>query len=645
MNLTFYTYDQRWTIAFVICSVAILFSHQHSPANAQVATTSTTPAPVAAKPIGDTENDPPPQWRKKRIHLESQFGEELAEIEHWCGENELNQQQVETQRLNMKRDPLRQYIFPASSKTMPDPALQAGVLGQWVKRINTAKRNHAARIFDLAEEAANAKAGAVAYQLLHEVIYHDRDHQRVRAMLGHKMRDGRWRVATDSLKVRTAGKDHDLFEIKKGTYLQVTTPHFQIDSTVNQQRTIFLAEQLERWHDVWRQVFYEYWASESRPKGLFDGKKDVKPRRKFHVVFLRNRAEYAMHLGRRIPIGDSTGFYSSTERVSIFYDGGAEEQKTWRHELTHQLFRESEQSRKDALEKKYFWIDEGIACYFESLTDFGDYATVGGFDAQRIQFARLRFFLEGYYIDLDEFSKIGRDAFQRRQDIRRLYSQAAGVTDMLMNAGDGKYEKQFIKFLNLAYTKRPRPNSFQKILGTTNSELDQHYREYLKVPTQSVTDFLGKPELQTVLSVANAQLDGPAFKSIGRCVNLTWLDVSGSMITRERLQSLDGCDQLTQIFMTECKYGEDALSGLAVMENLREADLSGSAVSDAHLVSLSKCKSLTSLRLAGTPITDAAIPSLSRIPNLKSIDLGNTRVSRDAKLQLRAARPDITIER
>ncbi|MEL7497869.1 MAG: hypothetical protein AAFN77_09680 [Planctomycetota bacterium] len=598
------------------------------------------PQPIRAQ---ETEPEVKRNWRIERINLEHQFGEELTEIADWCRQQGIPQQVEPTFQLKINRDPQRQYIFPPTTKKMPEP--QEGVLGQWLEKVNAARRSHASRIFELAREAALADAGGIAYQLLHEVIFYDRDHEETRAMLRHIERDDYWRVASATVKVRESKRDHDLFEIPAGGYITVTTPHFQIESTVGEERTRFLADQLERWHGVWRQVFFEYWASASYPKKLFDGKAIRLPTTRFRVLFLKNQQEYLYHLSQRVRgvVAESTGYYSNTEQISIFYDGGELEQDTWQHELTHQMFRESERTRKAAFEDGYFWVDEGIACYFESLRDFDTHVTIGGFDARRVQFARLRRFLEDYYVPLEEFSAIGLSGFQKRADMRLMYSQSAGLAEMLMNDGNGELEQQFIGFLTLVYKRKPKPDAFEKLLGSSVADLDKRYVEFLKVDSERVARYLASPETQTVLSLSKADLDTAAFDSIGRCVNLLWLDISGNQVTQQRLTALAECDQLSQLFMTECAVGEDALSGLGGMKNLTELDLSGSSVTDSHLAGLAKCPALVSVKLIATRISDQGLLQLAKIPNLQEVYLSRASFSTTALAKLKSTRPRLSI--
>ncbi len=608
-----------------------------------------SPVTFAQEESGGSDNNQnqanPPNWRQARIALEHQFGKELVKIADWCRKQGLPQQVEQTYQLKIQRDPHRQYIFLPTTEAMPTPP--DGPKGQWLEKINHAKRDHANRILELARLAADAEAGATAYQLLHEVLYYDRDHQEVRDMLGHKSRDDRWVVTSDKIRIRQSTGDQELFGWPAGSYWRVETPHFEIDSLASKERTLYLAEKLEDWYSVWRQVFFEYWSTPRVVARWISGKSKARPNvgnRSFKIYFFPDKNSYLATLANRVRgIAVSAGYYSSTEQASFFYDGGENEEATWRHELTHQLFREASRADATSLRNQYFWIDEGIACYFESMCQFNGYVTLGGFDTQRLQYSRLRVFLERYYVALKDLSAIGRDGFQQRADIKLLYSQVAGITNMLMNDRSGADEQAMVEFLRLVYKGRLKPDSLPQIIGRSFEELDQQYAQFLKVDSQTVAHFLTQPETRTELSVSQAGLDFDAYQAIGHCINLNWLDLSGNRITKAGMAELKECDRLSQLFMTQCQIDADGLQPLSELDNLQELEISGSAVQDHHLESLQGLNQLLSIRVVGTRVSDQGLLALAKIPSLKTVDVTNTLVTAQGVATFNAKRPEVVI--
>jgi hypothetical protein len=333
-------------------------------------------------------------WRVKRAALDREFAQRRDKIADWCQENGLEAQIAEIYRLPLPRDLGRQYLFLPSEQSMPNPT--DDVLGQWQTQVNDLNTWQAERVFELAKRAANANAAGAAFQLLNEVLYFNKDHAEVRKILGHRKTDDGWRVAPERINVRPATKENDLLNWPAKSYLLVRTPHFQIESNASEERTRYLAEKLERWHSVWRQVFFEYWSNPKTLQRWIDGKSSYRhSKKRFRVVFFADRTSYLQQLGQFVPgVEVSTGYYSPDYRLSFFYDDRSETvEETWRHELTHQLFRETIKT-ESAFEDQYIWLNEGIAIYTESLAAFGDYVSLGGFDSRRIKYSRIRMRME-----------------------------------------------------------------------------------------------------------------------------------------------------------------------------------------------------------------------------------------------------------
>ena len=603
------------------------------------------PAPVSAQTI-QTLNYDQTNWRAYRASLEQQFGVELQEIADWCRANGIPKQVEQTFKVYVNRDPGRQYISLPDERSMPTlPENVPDLLKEWFGKVNQAKRNHAERIFDLAKQAAAQDRGTIAFQYLNDVVYYNRDHVEVRKMLGHRKTKDGWKVASDSVRVRPRKTDHDILNWQGGEYIQVLTPHFEIESNASEEQTRYLAQKLERWHDVWRQVFFEYWSSPKAVKNWIAGKSSLRmSTKRFRVVFCKDRAEYLRQLGPLVPgVKISTGYYSAKMRASFFYDGNEKVQDTWRHEVTHQLFKESGGAKGTNLEEQFIWLDEGIATYFESLKDFGGYVTLGGFDASRLQYARIRRLYENFHVPVRELSAIGRSDLQKRLDVVRLYSEAAGLTHMLMNDENGAYEERLGDFLKFVYKGRLKPGTFEKIIGKSFEELDLQYLQYLVVDSNMVERRLHKPEKLTELSLPAANLSLAAFEAIGECKNLNWLDLSKNSISLSHFSQLKQCQKINQLILTDCRFQLDSLRGLEFFPALDDIDLSGSSVHDAQLTHFRNLRSLKTLQLTGTGITDAGLMQLATVPNLKEVDVSRSRVTDAGIANLRAVRPGLRV--
>ena len=158
------------------------------------------------------------------------------------------------------------------------------------------------------------------------------------------------------------------------------------------------------------------------------------------MVLFRDRDEYVSLFARAQPQVEVTlGVYDDKNATAYFYAGDPAAETTWVHEAAHQLFYELGGAVRDVGAAGNFWIIEGIALYMESLQRGNGYCTLGGVDADRLQFARYRAANEQYYVPLEQFVRLDRETLQKHDDIRRLYSQAAGLAQFLMHYDGGRY--------------------------------------------------------------------------------------------------------------------------------------------------------------------------------------------------------------
>lgn len=592
-------------------------------------------------------------WRAQRIVLNREFRDDLQQLVLWCRENGLSDQIAETTKVYRDYGLDRQYIFLPSEKSMPTPPDSPN--GKWLEKLNDAKRVQAARLFELAKQAADANQNAIAFQLLHEVIFLDRDHEAVRKILGHKKQpDGTWKLSPERFKIRQATAKHDHFDWAPGTYFVASTTYFQIDSNASKEETELLARRLEQWHYVWRQVFFEYWTSSGLVKKWLGGKGGWKqPRQKFRIVFFRDHADYLTQLSSRgwggRGIVESSGFYFGQENVSCFPatdSAGVRDESTWRHELAHQLFRESIRSVPNPFDEQFLWLDEGVALHFESLQMFDEkYATLGGFDSKRLQYARIRKMREGFHVPIQQLAEMDQKTFQTRSDIGMIYSESAGLVHMMMDSRNLDLQQPLVNIMKIIHKGRLRPGSFQRLLGRTFAELETEYNEFLKVSRRDVDKRIESPETREELSLPNADLSDESFEVLGECVNLQWLDLAGATLTKKRVLELKKLDSLRKLFLRRTSIEPGALKLLDQLASLQELDLSASSISDSDLNALLSLPGIESLQVANTRVTDAGLVTIAKMPSLRELDVRNLKLSPQALQQFSRARPNVQVVR
>ena len=608
-----------------------------------------SPADLLAQ---ESENN----WRSDRVTIDRRYAEELQEVSLWCRSEGMIKQAEQTLALYKKRDPHRQYIFlpteedGLNSTTATVKTTDAKIL-EWSKRLKEARANHAQTVFKMAKVAAEDNAGAIAFQMLHEAVYFDPELSEVRSILGHKRTKKGWQVGPDRIRAKKAPKRHKVMDWQGKEYLQVSSSHFNIASTASEEETIELARNLERWHDIWRQVCFEYWSSSKQVARWIEGRGKAKiPSRKFDVVFFKDRDDYVGQLKNSIRgISNSTGYYSDVNRTSFFYaSDNKQDRTTWRHELTHQLYQESVRSKNSPFEDEFLWLVEGAAMYFESVVDHGSYATVGGFEGRRSQFARIRLFRERFYMPVSELSALSQAEFQSHKNIKRLYSQSAGLAHMLMDDQEGKYQARYFNFMKLLYAGKLKPGTFEKVIGLSYDEMDKQYQTFLRVSSEEVADFLSEPESRTELALPGAKLTDSAFESLGRCKNLTWLDLSANQISGPQMNQLGGMNRLSQLFLTNCVLDQGCFAGLTKLDSVTEIDLRGTNTTDAFMSELHssdgfKLGNLNILRLSNTQVSDTTLLYLRGQTNLRTLDVRGTSVTQGGVNRLKSDLPDLEI--
>jgi hypothetical protein len=416
----------------------------------------------------------------------------------------------------------------------PDQYTPAGSAGD---QSRDQRNRYADALVDLARQAADAGELSLALQWTTEAAREYPDHAAARRALGYQQRDGEW-LTPYAARMADAGKTwHPKFgwiaaadakryeageRLVGGRWLsaaddaarharltsgwQMRTDHFLVTTNHSLEAAVELAARLERLYQVWRQLFAGFYMTEREVEQLFAGEREPRPQvRPFRVYYHRDHDQYVAALRRRQPrIAETLGIYFDTHREAHFFAGdnvasGNSPAVTSTHELpgtagtvvatlyheaAHQLFQESKRSAARIGEDANFWIIEGIATYFETLTEHRDaqaglYYTVGEATAGRLPAARERLH-DGYYVPLAELSRLGKSELQRRPDIAKLYSQAAGLSAFLMDSQEGRYREPLVEYLQAVYAGRDNAQSLPQTAAATYEELDAQYRRYIE---------------------------------------------------------------------------------------------------------------------------------------------------------------------
>lgn len=407
------------------------------------------------------------------------------------------------------------------------------------------RQKHANALFELAKQAAGAGQMSLAFQWATEAVRENPDHAEGRRVLGYEQREGRWLTAY-GVKMFDAGKlwaakrgwvaakdaDSAASEAKQNPQAeaarhadikngwQVRTDHYLVTTNHSLAAGAELAARLERLYQVWRQLFAGFYYSEKEVRGLFAGERISRIQaRPFRVYYYRSREDYVESLRRRQPrIAETLGIYFDTMREAHFFAsestdvaaggspaasslsstaaatggppvatsgaGGRPPVATLYHEAVHQLFLESKPSAKRIGAVANFWVVEGVANYFETLTEHVDpqvglYYTIGEAAAGRLPSAR-KGLGDGFYIPLTELVKLNQDELQRYPEVRKLYSEATGLAAFFVDGEKGRYREPLVRYLHAVYAGRDNAGTLAEVTETSTAELDAQYRRFME---------------------------------------------------------------------------------------------------------------------------------------------------------------------
>ena len=448
--------------------------------------------------------------------LMASYREELAELADWCDQQALGEQAAKTRGWLQRRDPTKIYVAVLPTEVglpKPPPEAPQNVV-EWDKRFTRLRYQQAHAQYELARRAVRKGRASLAFDLVLGALRENPDHEAIRRLFGYQEFQGRWRTLYEVRKLRAGQVWHEKFgwlprahvtrydegqRYYKGRWItaeedaqlhrdilsgwDVETEHYTIRTNHSIEAGVELGVKLERLYRVWKQLFVRYFASEAQVAALFAGpsrgRRIQLPRHA--VVYFRDRENYIQSLRPAFAnIGISTGVYVDGTRRAYFFADEDSDARTLRHEATHQLFHESRPVHPDVPRKANFWIIEGIAMYMESLHEEDGFHVLGGFDDLRMQAARSRLLDDDFYVPLAEFVTYDMEDFKSDKRFATLYSQAAGLTHFLVCYQGGRYRDALMAYLVAVYSSRADSSTLAQLTGTTYSELDGQYRQFIQ---------------------------------------------------------------------------------------------------------------------------------------------------------------------
>ena len=572
-----------------------------------------------------------------RSAIDAAFRQQLDGLAEKCEELGLKEQSERTRSWQIERDSRRSYYFlPPKVDTAKATVASSELVEQWNKKFTGIRRTHAASLWALAVAEVEGGDPVAAYALLHEVLHEDPEHAAARRVLGSRL------VKSTP---RPANVDNARLGWKRQKYFRHETEHFRISTNSNAKLAIELGEMLEKLHTVWRQVFFSHWASGATLRAQIAGREDVSPplSRRHEVVLFRNRQEYLDAFQKvQSQIAKTLGIYQDRERTAFFYADDETIHASWFHEATHQLFQEVPSDiPPDAGTKHGAWALEAIALYMESLQLHDGYATLGGIDADRLQFARYHALRGDFSMSIGKLAVLGRDELQQDLNISRIYGQAAGFAHLMMEGQSRKWREPFLALIGQIYIGKAQPDSLYLLLESDAAQIDASYREFLQVSDDDLLQTQLVPQ-QRNLSLGMTRISDRGLTALKVASELDWLDLAFTSVTDQGIQSIRSATKLRKLFLERTRITDASLDVVATMLDLEQLDLSDCAITDVGLEKIVALTRLQELHLTNCPITDEGLRHLRGLKKLRSLELSGTGVTQDGESvrSLRKALPN-----
>ncbi len=447
--------------------------------------------------------------------LRSKYATDVEKLAKWCESNGLKQEAQKTRRVLSPTDPYKLYV-PALPDEVGPPKLPddaSAKVVDWNAKLWKLRSEYAVTCYEMARRAIRSGRAGLAFVLVLDAIQANPDYEPVRRVLGYQKYQGQWRTLYEVRKLRNGLVWNEKFGWLPKAYerrydagerncdgrwisaeedakrhkdirwgWKIETEHYAIRTNAGLEAGVAIGTKLEQLNRLWQRLFIRYYASADDVATLFDGrfKRAVGSPVQHKVNYYRNRDDYNRALISTTPnIKMTSGYYDGNHSCAYFFAAQGDD-RTMYHEATHQLFHESKLVAPNVGYKTNFWIVEGIAMYMESLRREDGYDVLGGLDDERVNAAHYRLLHDHFYIPLAEFVDFSMEKLQKDPRIATLYSQAAGLTHFLIYYDNARYRDALVSYLSVVYAARDNHNTLARLTGTSYSDLDKQYREFLQ---------------------------------------------------------------------------------------------------------------------------------------------------------------------
>lgn len=517
-----------------------------------------------------------------------------------------------------------------SSESLSEPKVRAAFL--------KARQQAAAMALQYAKQAAAEGKGGEAYGLLWRAVREDPSSVEARTLLGLPAGN------TGRSTVRPGRDAPQGLGWPDRSFLISQSAHFRVFSTAARKETTNLCEDLERFYEVWSQVFFDQWADSAEVcRQILQGQ-GVKPSGVVDVVLFGDRRAYVRAMGAENPAAqESTGFYSPEMKLTLLFAGKEADVETRYHEITHQLLQQlgTNVVGEPGLEAG-FWIVEGIATYMESVRflERDGYAAVGGWESPRLQYARGRWLVTRDPQPLRNFISEGRDTVQQREDLATWYTLSAAYAHLWMD--DANKRATMLTYLRSVYQGRPQAELL--ISDRPPVEETDELVRFLAIEHLPTLPRLYPGSQLKLLYLGRTRITLEEIAALPPQPTLTWLDVSYLPLNEQQIQRLWGDGTaLGRLSVERTATGDGLGEALARHRGLEEFDASFTPFGDLGLEKLSSLSKLKTLWLTGSKISDASVPRLIQLRSLEALDVQRTAITAGGTQRIAESRRDLEL--
>lgn len=453
------------------------------------------------------------------------FSAEIDKLARFCEDKELVDAAKQVRSRVIPFD--RQRVDRLPNQVRPEISPNAtGDDRHWQTQLRFLENEYAKDLYIQSRQALNQGNGnaSYAYDLIREAAIHNPDNPHVRRILGYVQNQNEWVTPFAHSQIKSGNIWHEQFgwipksqvqryiagernyknkwitaekerELRRdfNSAWEVKTDHYLIKTNVSLEKGVELGKALEDFYGVFNETFAGFFHTPEQLQNRFnETTRNLKIDAKQYVVhFYRTREEYVEKLRKYFPsIEQTNGVYMTSERIAHFYyDPDNDHSGTLFHEATHQLFFESFGNRT-ICENHHFWIIEGIACYMESFHSKNGAFSLGDPNYIRFTGARRNLLENNFYVPLREFSGYGMLDFQTAPELKKIYTQAAGLARFFMHHENGRYRDALVTHLSQLYSNdervRDKAKGLDELTGVDFTELDRQYAEDARLTENDV---------------------------------------------------------------------------------------------------------------------------------------------------------------